>query len=163
MIIVAIDPGTANTGVAVYDSEAQKVIECMTIKTKSTGQDQMALNDRCWKICIETSLAISEIMFDDFQWEIEDTVTVIEGFASFGGNRQNANTFQTPFLVGYLCATLNPDVIQTSNKVFSKYGRSLRDSIKDGTCSVEGCQKATNDHERSALCHALYYANGGKW
>ena len=161
MIVIAIDPGTANTGVAVYDSEAQKVIDCVTIKTKSTGQDQMALNDRCWKICIEISGAISEIMFDDFQCEIKDAVTVVEGFASFGGNRQNANTFQTPFLVGYLCAKLYPDSIQTSNKVFNKYGRSVRDSIKDGTCSVEGCQKATNDHERSALCHALYYANGG--
>ena len=152
MIIIAIDPGTANTGVAVYDNWAQKVVDCVTIKTKSTGQDQMALNDRSWKI----SCAINNMVDEYLEY-----VLIIEGFASFGGNRQNANTFQTPFLVGYLCATLNPDVIQTSNKVFNKHGRSVRDSIKDGTCSVEGCEKATNDHERSALCHALYYANGG--
>ena len=154
MIIVAIDPGTANTGVAVYDSEAQKVIDCVTIKTKSTGQAQMALNYRCSKI----AYAIDH-MFEEYFAE----VLVVEGFASFGGNRQNANTFQTPFLVGMICGICDVRAIQTSNKVFSKYGRSVRDSIKDGTCSVEGCEKATNDHERSALCHALYYANGGKW
>jgi len=154
MIIVAIDPGTANTGVAIYDNEAKKVVNCETIKTKSTGQDQMALEVRCWKIAYA---------IDNLFEEYLDYILIIEGFASFGGNRQNANTFQTPFLVGYLCAKLYPDVIQTSNKVFNNYGRSVRDSIKDGTCSVEGCEKATNDHERSALCHALYYANGGTW
>ena len=152
MIVIAIDPGTSNTGIAVYDSVKKTVVNCDTIRTPKSGQDQNALYSRCIKIAYAIDHMFEEYLTD---------VLVIEGFASFGGNRQNANTFQTPFLVGYLCARLNPHAIQTSNKVFNKYGRSVRDSIKDGTCSVEGSEKATNEHERSALCHALYYANGG--
>ena len=64
MIIIAIDPGTANTGVAVYDNEAQKVIDCVTIKTKSTGQDQMALKDRCWKIAYAIDNLFEEYLED---------------------------------------------------------------------------------------------------
>ena len=154
MIIIAIDPGTANTGIAIYDDSKKDVIACKTIRTKASGQDQNALYSRCIKIAYAIDHMFEEYLAD---------VLVVEGFASFGGNRQNANTFQTPFLVGMICGICDVRAIQTSNKVFNKYGRSVRDSIKDGTCNVEGCEKATNDHERSALCHALYYANGGKW
>lgn len=152
MIIIAIDPGTSNTGIAIYDNSKNEVIACKTIRTKASGQDQNALYSRCINICC----SVNEIM-----WEYCADLLVIEGFTSFGGARQSANTFQTPFLVGMICGRCDVRAIQTSNKVFSKYGRSVRDSIKDGTCSVEGCEKATNDHERSALCHAIYYANGG--
>lgn len=154
MIIIAIDPGTANTGIAIYDDSKNEVIACKTIRTKASGQDQNALYYRCINICC----SVNEIM-----WEYCADLLVIEGFTSFGGARQSANTFQTPFLVGMICGRCDVLHIQTSNKVFTKHGCAIRDSIKDGTCSVEGCEKATNDHERSALCHALYYANGGKW
>ncbi len=154
MIIIAIDPGTSNTGIAIYDDSKKDVIACKTIRTKASGQDQNALYSRCINICCSVNDIMCEYCAD---------LLVIEGFTSFGGARQSANTFQTPFLVGMICGICDVLHIQTSNKVFTKYGRSVRDSIKDGTCSVEGCEKATNDHERSALCHALYYANGGKW
>lgn len=152
MIVIAIDPGTSNTGIAVYDSVKKTVVNCETIRTHKSGQDQNALYSRCIKIAYA---------IDDLFEEYSADVLVVEGFTSFGGNRQNANTFQTPFLVGMICGICDVHAIQTSNKVFNKYGRSVRDSIKDGTCSVECCYKATNEHERSALCHALYYANGG--
>ena len=152
MIIIAIDPGTSNTGIAVYDSVKKTVVNCETIRTPKSGQDQNALYSRCIKIAYAIDNLFEEYLAD---------VLVVEGFTSFGGNRQNANTFQTPFLVGMICGICDVHTIQTSNKVFNKYGRSVRDSIKDGTCIVEGCDKATNDHERSALCHALYYVNGG--
>lgn len=155
MIIMAVDPGTANTGIAIYDSDREAVLECCTIRTKKSGQDQTALYNRCMSI----AYGVDEIMLTRGA-----DVLVVEGFVSFGGARQNSNTFQTPFLVGTICGVCDVTAIQTSRDVFGNSARSMkheRDAIARGESSITGAEKAGNDHERSALCHAVYYARNG--
>lgn len=153
MSIVAVDPGTSNTGIVYMDE--RRIVCCKTLAYKSTVKaDQYALKERAEAIAKQ----LLEWMADK-----PHECVVVEGFVPFGGERQGAYTFQTPYLCGYLHAALVGErvVIQTSDKVLRKNARgSMHGAKEDMARGIEvwpECGKLTNDHLRSAACHGIYY------
>lgn len=162
MNIIAIDPGTSNTGI-VYMSELS-VICWKTITGKPVYADQQELIDRMASI---TRQILS------FMADKPHEAIVMEGFVGYKG-RQNAFTFQTPQLVGFLedrfyCME-EPLVIQTSDEVLNP---RRRDSLVTYDDSAHGkahakeyalkrtgwrdVEKLPNDHTRAAALHGCYY------
>ena len=155
--IIAIDPGTSNTGL-VYMDERQ-IYTCRTIthrdgvfkdaitKTgrKSREIDQYKLRARC--------RAIANCIRDFCLMNPHDAI-VIEGFQGWAhGGRANSNTPQTPYLCGYLMRELEGEnvIIQTSTE-------ALRNIDKQALCSsYPGGGGCTNDHVRAAACHGIYF------
>lgn len=152
MNVVAIDPGTSNTGI-VYMSE-RRIICAKTLHYKSTVKaDQYALRDRAENIARQISAWIAGKPHD---------AVVIEGFIGYTG-RQGGYVFQTPYLCGYLHAALRGEtiVIQTSRQVLNPKSRGnmaeLRTLMERGAKAYPGCEACTNDHLRAAACHGAYF------
>lgn len=156
MNVIAIDPGTSNTGV-VYMSE-RGVMCAKTIHFKqSIKQDQDALLARAKEIARQLS---------DFIADKPHDAIVIEGFA-FVGLKSGSNTYQTPYICGYLNRLLDGEnvVIQTSKQVLNPRTRGNMSQVKDdlarGYEAVPGARHLTNDHLRSAAVHGWYYLKKG--
>ena len=160
MRVVGIDPGTSNTGLALVDGNTIIATKRLSF-TEAVGIDNDALDARCYAIANEVMAWL-----DDHEHDL----VVIEGWHPFStGSRFDANTFQTPWLVGYLIATLEKRgedyVIQTSHDVFGTrtrgslcYGAtSAQEGRKKAVESLRNAIEASNDHTRSAACHALYW------
>lgn len=155
MSIVAIDPGTSNTGIVYMD--ARRIISAKTLRYKSTVKaDQDALRERAANIARQ----ITEWIADK-----PHTALVMEGFMGYPG-QQGGYTYQTPYLCGYLHAALSGEAIaiQTSRQVLNPRMRGnvavLRDIMAKGGEAYPGCGICTNDHLRAAACHGIYYLKG---
>lgn len=154
MPIVGIDPGTTNTGL-VYMDEGYRILCVKTVSVKGAiKHDQDALRAR--------GEAIAARVADWLADKPRDAV-VIEGFVTFP-SRQNAYTYQTPYLCGYLQRALREEnlIIQTSAAVLNPRARgSMAQLFRDLTDGRETFVKEqrllTNEHLRSAACHAAYY------
>lgn len=152
MSIIAIDPGTSNTGL-VYMNE-HRIICCKTLSYNWAVKDnQQALKERAQAIARQIA---------DFAADKPHECIVMEGFVGYTG-RQGGYSFQTPYLCGYLHSALSDEkiVIQTSRKVLNPRTRGnlahFKDLIAKG-CEVWGdSAKCTNDHLRSAAVHGIYY------
>ena len=149
MSIIAIDPGTSNTGLVYMDE--RRIICCKSLTFKDSIKcDQQLLRARAQNI--------SRIIRDFISDKPHDAI-VIEGFVNFG-SRSNAYTFQTPYLCGYLHAELSNEniVVQTSTKVLpKKKGGNDKELMARGVAVWTDCEKCTNDHLRSAAAHGIYY------
>jgi Holliday junction resolvasome RuvABC endonuclease subunit len=152
MSIISIDPGTSNTGIVYMDE--RRIICCKSLTYKSTVKiDQAALMERAENIA-------KQII--DFAADKPHECIVIEGFVPYQ-ERQNAHTFQTPYLCGYLHSALAGEslVIQTSDKVFNPKRRGnlkhLKEQMAQGYQVWGDSAKCTNDHLRSAAVHGIYY------
>lgn len=135
--------------------DEHRIICCKTIAYRTTVKaDQDALMERAGTIAKQ----LAEWMADK-----PHECVVIEGFVSFGGRRQNAYTYQTPYLCGYLHAALADEqvAIQTSSEVLNPLTPGNIAHVKsDMTRGIEvwpECGKCTNDHLKSAACHGIYY------
>lgn len=155
MNVIAIDPGTANTGV-VYMSE-RGIICAKTIHfVEAIRQNQDALLARAREIARQLS---------DWMADKPHDAVVIEGFTCISG-RSNASTYQTPYLCGYLQRLLDGEsiVIQTSKQVLNPKTPGnlsrVKDAIAAGYEAIPGCGCITNDHLRSAAVHGWYYLKG---
>ena len=153
MVVVAIDPGTANTGLVLMDECTVYEAETVHIAGK-VADDQAALSERCARIWERVSA------FLDHQHD----AVVIEGFIAFTG-RQGGYTYHTPFLVGYLVSKLDGErvIIQTSRQVLNARTPGnvayLKRWLTEGR-GLGGSWMLTNDHLRSAACHGFYYLKG---
>lgn len=152
MRLVAIDPGTRNTGL-VWMSES-RVLDAETVSfSEACGQDQDALRTRCRAITSRVAAWMAERPHD---------LAVIEGFTGFASGRRGAFAFQTPFLVGYLIAALPSErfELQTSADVLNPSRRGNCAWAKRRTAAgdevMPGALQCTNDHERSALAHGMW-------
>lgn len=152
MSIIAVDPGTSNTGIVYMDE--RRIICCKSLTYKSAVKiDQDALMERAESIA-------KQII--DFAADKPHEAIVIEGFMTYQ-ERQSAYTFQTPYLCGYLHAALKGEnvVIQTSDRVLNPNRSGSLSHIKKQMakgCEVWGdSDKCTNDHLRSAAVHGMYY------
>ena len=152
MNIVAVDPGTSNTGI-VYMNE-RRIICAKTLHYKSTVKaDQYALRERAENIARQLTA-----------WVVDKPheVIVMEGFLGYSG-KGGGYVFQTPYLCGYLHAALRGEniVIQTSRQVLNPKSRGnmadLRTLMARGAKPYPGCKHCTNDHLRAAACHGAYY------
>lgn len=155
MNIIAIDPGTTNTGI-VYMNE-RGILCAKTIHfNKSVKQDQDALFDRAQEIARQVS---------DWIADKPHEAVVIEGFSYIRG-RGNAYIFQTPYICGYLQHLLCGEnlVIQTSTQVLNPRTRGNMAQVKDelarGYMAIPDANCITNDHLRSAAVHGWYYLKG---
>lgn len=156
MRVIAVDPGTTNTGM-VYADE-RRVICAKTISCRGgVKTDQDALMKRAQSIARQVS---------DWMADKPHDAVVIEGFITYP-SRQNAYTFQTPYLTGYLHAALEGEriVVQTSSEVLNPRKRGnvamLMDAMVEGREVWGDSAKCTNEHLRAALCHAIYYIEKG--
>lgn len=152
MSIIAIDPGTTNTGLVHMDEN--RIIAAKTIHfDKAVRVNQGELFERAAEI---SRFVRAWAAGRDYE------AIVIEGFISFPG-KTNAFVFQTPYLCGFLHGVLRTQnlVIQTSKEVLNPKSRGNVAHIKDAMAHGEdiwpGCEVCTNDHLRSAACHGIYY------
>lgn len=153
MDVIAIDPGTCNTGV-VYMNE-RGILCAKTIHFQGAiKQNQDALLERAKKIAKELEM---------FMAAKHCEMVVIEGFTAIP-SMCNSNTYQTPYLCGYLQRLLDQEnlTIQTSTKVFRGEWLVLRDNLKQGRESIPNAKLLTNEHLRSAAVHGWYYLKGAK-
>lgn len=154
MAIVAIDPGTENTGI-VYMNE-REVIDVKTIHyIDGTKLDQRALMIRC-----------RDIVERIYDWMLDKphSALVVEGFVTFrGSNRSNPYSFQTPYLCGVIGERfkgeditwqLSKDVLNPRLPGSCAY---VKDKVKCGGSVLDGDARCTNDHLRSALAHGVYF------
>lgn len=156
MSIVAIDPGTSNTGIVYMD--ARRIICAKTLHYKSTVKaDQFALMERAENIARQISQWIADKPHE---------AIVIEGFVGYSG-KQGGYAYQTPYLCGYLHKALADEniVIQTSRQVLNPKSRGnvaeARTLMARGARPWPGCEVCTNDHLRAAACHGIYYYTRG--
>ena len=154
MRIVAIDPGTSNTGLVYMDET--RILDAETLKYKEPVKaDQFRLMQRAHDITVAIY---------DWMAPRKHGAVVIEGFVTFHG-RQSGYTFQTPYLCGYIHAALATEhfVIQTARQVLNRHMRgnvaAYKAAMEQGRDVWGDCSKLTNDHVRSAACHGIYYFN----
>lgn len=152
MPVVAIDPGTANTGLVYMD--ASRVICAKTlVHKKAVKADQYALMERAREIAAQVAAWAADKPHE---------AVVIEGFVGFSG-RQGGYTYQTPYLCGYLHRALEGEriVIQTSRQVLNpRSAGSMAQTmymLRQGKRPMKGSELLTNEHLRSAACHGAYY------
>lgn len=152
MPVVAIDPGTANTGLVYMD--ASRIICAKTLThRKAVRGDQYALMERAREIAEQVSAWAADKPHE---------AVVIEGFVGFSG-RQGGYTYQTPYLCGYLHRALDGEriVIQTSREALNPRRAGsmaqMMDMLRQGKRPMKGAEMLTNEHLRSAACHGAYY------
>lgn len=158
MSVVAIDPGTTSTGLVWMDGH--EVFEAGTIRFREAVKgDQGALLERAGAV----SAALKGWMRGK-----EREAVVIEGFVGYA-RRQSTYTYQTPYLCGYLHRALSGErlVIQTSRQVLNPHTRGncawVKEAVAAGEpCGWEGAGLCTNDHERSALAHGVWFYRHGE-
>lgn len=157
MPVVAIDPGTANTGLVYMD--ASRVICAKTlVHKKAVKADQYALMERAREIAAQVAAWAADKPHE---------AVVIEGFVGFSG-RQGGYTYQTPYLCGYLHRALEGEriVIQTSRQVLNpRSAGSMAQTmymLRQGKRPMKGSELLTNEHLRSAACHGAYYYSKGR-
>ena len=152
MPVVAIDPGTANTGL-VYMDERRVICAKTLAHRKAVRDDQYALMRRAREIAAQVAAWAADKPHE---------AVVIEGFVGFSG-RQGGYTYQTPYLCGYLHRALEGEriVIQTSRQVLNprRAGSMAQtmDMLRQGKRPMKGAEMLTNEHLRSAACHGAYY------
>lgn len=158
MPVVAIDPGTANTGLVYMDGRRVICAKTLTHRKPVRG-DQYALMERAREIAAQVAAWAADKPHE---------AVVIEGFVGFSG-RQGGYTYQTPYLCGYLHRALEGEriVIQTSRQVLNPRSAGsmapMMGMLRAGKSPVEGSELLTNEHLRSAACHgAYYYATKGR-
>lgn len=152
MSIVAIDPGTSNTGIVYMDE--RRIICAKTLHYKSVVKaDQDALRARAANIARQISQWIADKPHD---------AIVMEGFVGYAG-RQGGYAFQTPYLCGYLHSALSGEniVIQTSRQVLNPKTpgnvAELRELMERGIEVWGDSGMCKNDHLRAAACHGIYH------
>lgn len=155
MSIIAIDPGTTNTGLVYMDE--RRIIAAKTLHfNKPVKDDQYQLMARAAQIAG---------MVADWAYDKPYEAIVIEGFMTYFG-RQSSYTFQTPYLCGFLHSFfmgtgMTPIVIQTSRQVLNARTRGnvavYKDDIANGKNVWGDCSALCNDHLRSAAAHGIYY------
>lgn len=155
--IIAIDPGTANTGLVYMDESRVLCVKTLT-HVETVKQDQDALMRRAETIAAAV---------DDWMADKPHEAVVIEGFMTYTGIG-GGYVFQTPYLCGYIHAVLANEnlIIQTSRQVLNPRTkgncRAVKDAVAAGREVMPGALMCKNDHLRSALAHGVYYLTGCK-
>lgn len=151
MSIIAIDPGTTNTGLVYMDE--RRVICAKTIPNHARARNLYELKARVVSIATQVS---------DWMADKPHDAVIMEGFI-FQSRQYRDKLYQTPHLVGALMEELRDEnlVLQTSEIFNPKRKNNVADlkgqiaaGISPGWAETEKC---TNDHTRSAVCHGIYY------
>ena len=185
MLLMAIDPGLSNTGLVVMAGTGSKtrkspvngsmepsassqmssassettafVISASTVRHAPAKRDLEALYIHCSEITAEVLKVAGEH---------HPNIVVMEDFVGYRGC-DYIYLSQTPKLCAWLYSALTREgyevVLQTS-EIFRRNRKGnvawVRDKVKEGVEVVPGALQCTNEHERSALAHAIYYLEG---
>lgn len=167
--VVAVDPGTRNTGMVLLTltGSAPVVAGAATARwSRGVGTDQMALARRAEECCREVAAFVEKAKAS----ARGPVPVVMEGFTPLRG-KPRPMSYQTSWLCGALAmalASVTGDLsIQTSAQVLNPKRRGsmawAAEAVKAGGAVVRGQGRVTNEHERSALAHALYWAAARGW
>ncbi len=133
MSIIAIDPGTSNTGLVHMDDK--RIIDAHTLRFRHVIRaDQDMLRERAAEISMLVRSWIAERPHE---------AIVIEGFMGYPG-KGGGYVFHTPYLIGYLHADLAGEnvVIQTSRQVLNPRTKGnvahIRDAMESGGTPYPG-------------------------
>lgn len=164
---MAIDPGLSNTGLVLMAGTGSKnrtsssarlqVALSKTIRHAPAKRDLEALYTHCSEITAEVLKVAGEH---------HPNIVVVEDFVGYRGC-DYIYLSQTPKLCAWLYSALTREgyevVLQTS-EIFRRNRKGnvawVRDKVKEGVEVVPGALQCTNEHERSALAHAIYYLEG---
>lgn len=164
MRLLAIDPGVQNTGVtslsATSDAKsmtALSVCRSETIRHRAAKRHLKAL----YRHCDEITQRVLSIAAEE-----HPNVVVMEDFIGYKGC-DYIYLSQTPKLCAWLYSALvreGYEVALQTSEIFRRNRKGnvawVRDKVKEGVEVVPGALLCTNEHERSALAHAIYYLRG---
>lgn len=133
--------------------DGQRIIEARTYRTKADGPRPQFVTtlERAHRQALRVQIAAEE-------WGA--SVVVLEGYEDFGGQHKRGvrNRWMTPLLLGMIAALVDrPCVWQDAGEVLTAYGQHKRMWAAGQTGILVGDGKLSNDHERSAACHALAF------
>jgi hypothetical protein len=163
MKVVGIDPGLANTGIVVI--EDGRVVFAITLTTKGAGKPDFAS-------VMERGTLIGKQVREELSLMTGITAVAIEGYEDFGGghlrNRDGKpipNRWTTPAvcaLIGvYVSLAGCEPTWQKASTVMGDY-RAYKALWAQGRSIIPGDEKLTNEHLRSAACHALAWIDANK-
>lgn len=160
MRLLAIDPGLSNTGLVKMEASPSRgmiTTAASTLRNQPTKRDLEALYKHCEKI---TGSVLSTAR------EFKPHVVVMEDFVGYRGC-DYIYLSQTPKLCAWLYSALvreGYEVALQTSEIFRRNRKGnvawVRDKVKEGVEVVPGALLCTNEHERSALAHAIYYLRG---
>lgn len=148
---LAVDPGINSMGVLRMDDGT--IVTATTFTTASEGP----VPD--WA----GTLKRAERQVASLEAEVLDhrpAFIVAEAYEDFGGQYKRGvrNRWMTPVLLGMMAATFGELLVwQPAGAVLTRYGPHKRAWAEGRTGLLPGDELLTNDHTRSAACHALAY------
>lgn len=162
--VLAIDPGTRHTGLALVDEYGISCAQTIQGRGGSLGTDNALIIERCEQIADEVERLC-------LCWPHD--VVVLEGYEPFvrDGRVNAGSALQTPMLVSYIAAKLrgenihlqySREVLRHAGGIYALYGikakgREPEECRKALMEKVAGGSKCHTDHERAAAAHALWY------
>lgn len=169
-LIVGIDPGLANT--AMVAIENGRIVLSRTITTKGAGKPT-------FETVMQRGTTIADKLLELFDPLRNVTVVPIEGYEDFGGGylrkrkkkggeaeRLVPNRWTTPAVCALIGAKLSSRgytvVWQSPRLVMTRYAAYKSAWATGRTGLFPGDELITNDHERSAACHALAWIDAHK-
>lgn len=151
--VLAVDPGVAATGVVLVCGG--RITEVHTWTTKPASIDR-------WRdLQARAGLQALRIL-DHLEALPGGAHVVIEAFEDFGGGhlREAHSRYYTPFLLGYVAARVVQHPIHLhwqAASVVLRATRAYREHWEAGRRGlVPGDELLTNEHLRSAACHAVH-------
>lgn len=159
-IVIGIDPGLADTGMVA--TAGLRIVDVGHITTKGRGGDPTFADvmARGSAVALEARVFVEEIAVA-FESD-HPPVIVIEGYEDFGGRhlRGARNRWTTPAVAALLYAGIvgcGEVVWQSPGVVMADYGYAKRFWKAKQRGLLEGEDRLTNDHLRSAGAHVLAY------
>ena len=156
-MIYAVDPGVRDTGIVGYDEDGERVEFAVTVKYGERVETQEEHATMCRGVCERVHSTLRSLGYDPCR-----DVLVVEGFEYLGGTF-HASSLKTVFLVGALMREFPEAWWQTSAQVLNPLRKGNHRHIKDNPRQVAGGELCTNDHERSALAHAVHFADEARF
>ncbi|MDA3936945.1 MAG: hypothetical protein PF636_08870 [Actinomycetota bacterium] len=163
MRLIVIDPGLANTAVLTVDDG--RITSSQTWTTKAHGPKPTFAE------VMERGNLLADRLFELLTMpENREATVVIEAYEDFGGGHLRIrkgkpipNRWTTPVICALLGNTaetcLNDVVWQLASLVMTHYAGYKQMWAAGQKGIIPGDELVTNDHERSAACHAIAYIN----
>lgn len=160
--VLAIDPGTTHTGVALVDERGVSCAQTLRFPDMRTV-DNAAIFDRAQAIAERLEPILTAWRHD---------VVVLEGYQYFGSISSAYSATQTPILVGYLARFLKGENLQPQHSpelfnknragnVWRRYGvnpdGTTEQRLRELMRKIPGGDKAKDEHQRAAVAHAVFY------
>lgn len=156
MLLLAVDPGLANTGLTLFEN--RHIIDARTLTTTSRGPrpEFTACVERGESLCAQLRMYRAELG--------EVAVLVAEAYADIPGKLRGAkNRWTTPLAIGLMVPALRDFtadgqiVWQDPAVVMTQYAQHVRMWELGQRGIIAGDAYLRNEHQRSAAAHGMFY------